>query len=233
MECILHIAFRLGFQKWSARSDDDKASMQKSKERIQKEFRMKKGLLIDYPQQGSGNSNNGPTAKRFFRDPQLTAEITGVDENLIRRFSVILQTLACGVQVDKFEEYATETRQLYLKLYKWFYLPASVRKILFHSANIIRHFEMIPIGILTEEAQECRNKDFKRFREYNTRKCSRVATNTDLMNKLLITSDPYISSLRQKITKTELPIDVEAKKTINYTRKINIFIQHMLLQRFF
>lgn len=29
---------------------------------------------------------------------------------------------------------------------------------------------MIPIGDLSEEAQETRNKDFKHFREFNTRK---------------------------------------------------------------
>ncbi|KMQ83716.1 dna-mediated transposase, partial [Lasius niger] len=68
MECILHIAYRLEFQKWSARTNEQKEQMEKAKERIQKKFRTRIGLLIDYPKQGSGNSNDGNTAKRIFRD---------------------------------------------------------------------------------------------------------------------------------------------------------------------
>ena len=36
------------------------------------------------------------------------------------------------------------------------------------------------IGQLTEEAQETRNKDFQRIREFNMKKISRMETNIDL-----------------------------------------------------
>jgi len=111
--------------------------MKKTKKRIQKEFRTRIGLLIDYPKQGSGNSNDGNTARRFFRDPELASEITGVDSWLICKFSIILQTLACGMRVDveKFEEYTRNTLILYLDLYAWFYMATSVHKIFFHGHN--------------------------------------------------------------------------------------------------
>lgn len=114
------------------------------------------------------------------------------------------------VDVEKFEEYTRNTLILYLDLYAWFYMPASVHKILFYGANIIKSFGLIPIGILSEKAQESRSKDFKRYREFNTRKCSRIYTNTDLLHKLLVSSDPYVSSLRQKPATTKLEIDLEA-----------------------
>lgn len=52
------------------------------------------------------------------------------------------------------------------------------------------------LGQLSEEAQEARNKDYKHIREHLTRKNSRLNTNTDLLNMLLVSSDPYISSIR-------------------------------------
>lgn len=75
-------------------------------------------------------------------------------------------------------------------------MSVSVHKILIHGADIIKNLS-VPIGKLSEEAQEARNKDFKRTREFNTRKCSRIATNTDVLHSLLISSDPYITSLRK------------------------------------
>ncbi|KAF0705555.1 nucleolar transcription factor 1-A-like [Aphis craccivora] len=63
-----------------------------------------------------------------------------------------------------------------------------------HGPEIIES-ALLPIGQLTEEAQEARNKDFKRYREHNSRKCSREKTNLDILNLFLLSSDPVISTL--------------------------------------
>jgi len=93
--------------------------MKNTKIRIQEQFRKKMGLYIDTPKQETGTSNTGNTARRFFRDPQITSSITGINENLIRRFAIILQTLAYGkkIDADKFDKYASETAKLYVDLY--------------------------------------------------------------------------------------------------------------------
>jgi len=93
-------------------------------------------------------------------------------------------------------------------------MPASVHKILYHGDEIIDNFALIPIGLLSEESQESRNKDLKHYRKFNTRKCSRIAMNIDLIHKLLISSDPYISSLRYKMKNTKLEIDKAAKNML-------------------
>ena len=54
---------------------------------------------------------------------------------------------------------------------------------------------------MSEEAQEARNKEIRRYRESFTRKTSRHNTNEDLLKRLLISSDPYITSLRKSIKK--------------------------------
>lgn len=135
MECILHLAYHLPFRKWSARNDEDKKLMKQTKLRIQEQFRKKVLYYIDVLNQGTGTSNNGNTARRFFKDPQITSNITGINEDLIRRFGIILQTLAYDkeIDVDKFDKYALETAELYINLYDWYYMPASLYKILIHS----------------------------------------------------------------------------------------------------
>lgn len=57
---------------------------------------------------------------------------------------------------------------------------------------------------MSEEAQEARNKDFKNIREHHTRKINRVLQNEDLIKMLIVSSNPYISSLRV-MKKKKLP----------------------------
>lgn len=92
-------------------------------------------------------------------------------------------------------------------------MPATVHKILVHSTEVIKA-ALLPIGQLSEEAQEARNKGCRRFREYNTRKCSRVVTNRDLLSMLIITSDPLINSLREIPQKKKEKICAEVLKLI-------------------
>lgn len=79
-------------------------------------------------------------------------------------------------------------------------MPASIHKILVHGPDIVNSC-ILPIGQMSEEALEARNKDCRRYREHNTRKQSRWNTNKDLLSILLLSSDPLISSLRVSTTK--------------------------------
>jgi hypothetical protein len=60
-------------------------------------------------------------------------------------------------------------------------MPATIHKLLVHGSHI-KENAPLPIGQLSEEAQEARDKDFKRVRENYTRKISRIATNEDELN---------------------------------------------------
>lgn len=193
MECLLHISYNMDFKMWSAR-DGNKRLKEARKETTQKEFREKTGLLVDIVKQGFGTTNDGNTARRFFRDFEKTASITKLNPELIRRFAVVLQTISSGrtINIDAFKSYSKETAQLYVDLYPWYYMPSSVHKLLVHGADICKHFSLLPIGILSEEAAEARNKDFRNIREQHTRKMKRIETNEDLLHSLLISSDPYI-----------------------------------------
>lgn len=65
MEMILHISYNLGFQKWSASTPENKKIKEEKKKYVQTRFRELLGLHIDKPRQGSGNSNDGNTARIF------------------------------------------------------------------------------------------------------------------------------------------------------------------------
>lgn len=66
------------------------------------------GLIVDQPKQGSGTSNDGNTARRYFDNPILSSNITGVDEQLLYRFAIILQVLSCGHEINHEEFYIRE-----------------------------------------------------------------------------------------------------------------------------
>ncbi|GBN79412.1 hypothetical protein AVEN_137103-1 [Araneus ventricosus] len=57
---------------------------------------------------------------------------------------------------------------------------------------------ILPIGRLSGVGQEAKNKHNKKFRELFTSKTSRIYTNKDLINILLLTTDPFIANLRAR-----------------------------------
>lgn len=202
-ECILHLSYRLEIKKWQVRgSKQEKDVFELRKKLIIKRFKSEMGLLVDVVKQGYGSTNDGNTARRFFEDCDKSSEITGVDKQLIYRFSVVLQTLSSGydINVKSFKTYALETAKLFVNLYPWFYMPASIHKILIHGADVIDSL-ILPIGQLSEDVQEARHKEYRYYREHNTRKMSRLQTNEDLMHMFLISSDPLISNIRKLPTK--------------------------------
>lgn len=198
-EYFIHLSYKLQTQRWQARSEEDKELVKVTKKRIQDEFRQKLGLIVDKPRSGgSGTSNDGNTARKFFKNPVISAEITGIQQCLIERCGTILECMSSGYKINtaKFEEYALDTARRLVAEYPWYNLPSSVHKVLIHGAVVIDN-ALVSIGELSEEAAESTNKNIKSFRLKHTRKISRVTTNTDLMNRLLLNSDPLITSCRK------------------------------------
>lgn len=100
------------------------------------------------------------------------------------------------IHTEKFSEYCKNTAILYVNLYSWYNMPASLHRILVHGPEIIKK-SPLPIGMYSEEALESRNKDFRKYRESFSRKFSRDQTMYDVFCRLLISSDPFISSISE------------------------------------
>lgn len=194
-ECLLHISYRLPIKKWQMRSNEDKKIYADRKKDIQMKFKSEMGLNVDIPKPGAGNTNDGNTARKFFYNAENSAAVTGIDINLIKRFCVILRTLSSGFEIDaeKFSNFVEITRELYLSLYNWYPMSVTVHKILTHAPEIVSSC-FLPIGMMSEEAQEARNKDVRNIRLWHSRKTYREDNNRDLFNYLLVASDIIISS---------------------------------------
>lgn len=86
--------------------------------------------------------------------------------------------------------------------YTWYYMPVSVHKVLMHGAPVITA-AILPIGQLSEEAQESLHELLKAYQKYQ-RKLSRISTNTpsgiliytDFIHCLLVSLDPFTTNKR-------------------------------------
>ncbi|XP_031783919.1 uncharacterized protein LOC116417026 [Nasonia vitripennis] len=197
MELVLHISYRLSLEVpvWRVSKVFEAVTNEKKKE-IQDQLKSELSILVDAPTQGSGNTNNGNTASKFFNNTDVVARITGFNEHLLYRFKVILAVISsnCLVNNAAFGAYCKETAFKYVEFYNWYKIPTLMHVILIHGHVITKEL-IVPIGILSEDAQESNHKMIKRFRDRFSRKVSRVATNTDMCCRLFVNSDPYLSLL--------------------------------------
>lgn len=163
--------------------------------------------------------NDGNTARRFFENTETSARILGVDAELMKRFHVILQVISRGfnVKVDSFGKYCNETADRFVELYPWYCMSTTVHKVLMHGPRIVE-LAILPIGQLSEEAQESRNKDVRNYREHYSRKCSREKNIEDIFLRLLASSDPLISSLRKAPPKMGKSLFPEAIALLSYEK---------------
>jgi len=74
-------------------------------------------------------------------------------------------------------------------------MTPTMHKILIYGAIVIEN-ALLPIGQHSEEAAEARNKYFRLHRQNFARNFSRVSCNLDVLNRLLLSSDPVITGMR-------------------------------------
>jgi len=216
LECCLHISYRLDVKDWQIRSPEHKLLFAQRKKNIQTIIREKLGIIVDKPKAGgSGTTNDGNTARRAFEKPDILAEYLGLDCQLLCNFKTILIALSIQLPIDptKFEKLCNSTAETYVKHYSWYPMPSTLHKILMHGADIIST-SMLPVGILGEEASEARNKDYKNFRQFYSRKHDRKSNLADVFHRTMDTSDVIISSMSLQMRlrqKKLLPIPKEVK----------------------
>ncbi|CAH1102018.1 unnamed protein product [Psylliodes chrysocephalus] len=116
---ILHLTYKLKVKKYRGiKSKEEKDLEDQTKREIQTRLRTETGLLIDMPKSNFGNRNDGNTSRRFFENPTLAAELTGISYKLTYRLKAILEAISSGFEIDpvNYERYASETARLYVKL---------------------------------------------------------------------------------------------------------------------
>lgn len=142
----------------ASQKDGKDILLKQRNQKIQAEFRSRLGLLIDMLKQDFGFTNDRNTVRKFFKNYKISAEITGVDENIIFLFYFILQTLSYGrnLNFQMFKKYCSETADLYVNPYSWYYMPSNVHTVILYGLSIAKSFTL-HIRLLNEEALESRN----------------------------------------------------------------------------
>lgn len=196
---MLHVAYRKDIEKWGeTMTKEEKEKEEAAKKRIQAEFKKELGILVDMPKQGFGSTNDGNTARTLFRAFEISARILQIDSRIVEGLHDLCTMLNSNEKIDKtkFKEFCDDFLDLYCSLYKFYPIPTSLHRILVHGPEIIDSFAL-PIGQLSEQALEASHKHFKKFRRDHSRKFSRYSTNQDILNWLLLSTDPLINSNRK------------------------------------
>jgi len=195
-EFLLKLSYKMDIKSWQARGVPNKASVEERKKAIQTRMFSELKLRVDFPNSnGSGNSNDGNTARRAFQNWEKFAEILGLRVDIVKDVRTILLTLVSGhdIHPEKFQQFCHLFLQKYISEYGWCFIPVTVHKILIHGAEIIQNTPLA-IGKTSEEASEGVNKKWKRFRERNARRMGRKQNLEDVFMRGLDESDPILSS---------------------------------------
>ncbi|XP_018497133.1 uncharacterized protein LOC108865011 [Galendromus occidentalis] len=125
------------------------------------------------------------------------------------RLHIILETINSRRRLNcaAFCDYCSKTADLFVSLYPWYYMPVTVHKVLIRGADVVENTLSVPIGSLSEEAQEAMNKIHRGNRLGHSRKISRSTTNEDVFHEMLVLSDPYIRSFGSQSPETEYELD--------------------------
>lgn len=199
-ECLIHLSCYLGEKDyWNDGSDLFSVRYSQRKAQIQQQFYDEMGLIIDKPRNGTVvTTNDAKVAKAAFRAEEEFARICGLDQSLIHRFNVILLAISCEFEVNarEFDLYCQTTAELFNALYHWFQVPLVVHKILHHGAVMVSEL-ILPIGMMSEEAQKARHFSYKSFFSRHTKIESQHAKKEGMIEALkylMVTTDPTMST---------------------------------------
>lgn len=144
---------------------------------------------------GSGNTTTGGVCRKLLSDPKKLATILRIDEILVKNLSKILIIINSKERydLDEFDALCSETYEIYITEYTWFPMSATLHKILVHSKAIMTALPL-PVGFMSEQGAEARNKYYRQDRLHHSRKCSREANMYDVFTRALDTSDPMIAT---------------------------------------
>lgn len=215
LELFLHIGYKVHVKKWRVYDPNKKKEIEQRKLQIQGDLFEALGLRVDFPNPGgAGSSNDGNTARRAFKDYEKFAGILGIDKDLLWRIKIILSVISCNIPIDPnlFDAYCKLTAELYVAKYSWYPMSPSLHKILIHGADIVRN-SLLPLGMLSEQAAESKNKYYRADRLQHARKTSRTATMADMFNRSIDFSDPVLSTQalsRAQVSAHRLPLEKEA-----------------------
>lgn len=219
LEFLLKLGYKNVVKKWRVSKQSAEGHLvEQNKKQIQDKIREKTGLLVDVVKPNSGTTNDGNTARIALSDKnrQTFSEILGLEKWLaddLFTILIVLSTSTFMIDPDKFAYFCRQLAEKYVAAYMWHPMTVTIHKILVHGSQIIKCTNL-PMGMLSEQAAESRNKFWRYDREHHTRKSSRCRTMEDLFHRACESSDPVVSNIIQmtqrKTVKNKDPLPASA-----------------------
>lgn len=231
LEFLLNLGYKVEVKKWRIPQRSEESRLVEDRKKIiQSKIREEMGLLVDVVRPTSGTTNDGNTARTALSDRNrgTFANILNIDQWLLDELFVILTVLSSNLPIDpeKFAIFCKELAYKYVAKYGWHPMTVTLHKILVHGSKIIEKSNL-PIGMLSEQAAESRNKFWRFDREHHTRKKSRETTMSDLFHRALVSSDPIISDynlLERKKKAKKIPLPPAALTLLRPINEENLAI---------
>ena len=216
MELCVHLGEKIDIKRHIAKTPEQIQSVADRKEEIQKEIFKQFGFWYDMPNGGSrsGNSNTGNGARAFYDNCDGIAVILKIPAAFIRGIKTVWEIMRCPFKIDP--ELAHRQCEAVLDMYfeyfkmtqeekdeikaskskrpvtdSWYKIASSVHKILLHLKWLLENCP-VPPGMTTEEATECNNQRIRLILIKLTRKMSMLKMLSDLVNRLIMISDPVM-----------------------------------------
>eukprot|EP00733_Pompholyxophrys_punicea_P001375 Pompholyxophrys_punicea_v1_NODE_668_length_1488_cov_4.501047.p1 type:complete len:248 gc:universal NODE_668_length_1488_cov_4.501047:785-42(-) len=151
------------------------------------------------------------TARRFFREVDKVAEITGLDPEFLRKLQHYFRALTSGdtFKIEALKICGEETMAYCVSVYPWYYIPVAVHKALVHgwqgrinvqspaSKQIFLgssgHGRMWGVLEWCQKKRENLQKNTKKLDFYFQGKIQEKNTMADLFTRRMVASDPYIN----------------------------------------
>lgn len=207
-EAVLHLSYSsvLPPGKWQVRGEVNKKNVAARKKIIQGRFKSELNLIVDMPRgNGAGTSNTGNTCRRAFADTEKLSQVLEIDVNLLNQLRVIMEAVSCELPIDavKFEEHCKKTFASYISLFPGRPMTVTLHRLLLHGSQIIA-FHILPVGFLSEEGAESKNKIYKKDRLQHARKISHEENLLDTFHRSMDTSDPVVAQIAVETRKTHI-----------------------------
>ena len=229
--CVLNMGKRSRIKKhFTKLTQRDHLSMARREDEIKEYLWQHLSVRVGDVGGETGTSLTGNVARKLFGNPRVFAEACEVPEELVKQLAIICNAIACRYELDpvKFELACSKFMDIYYGFFlkpnqttAWFKLPQTVHKVIAHGRQLLENLPCPP-GLASEESPEANNKNLREFRKSFARKSKRSYTMYDVMQRLLVRSDPYILSFsEEKALKKAiiLPIEPEIQAMLKTTQE--------------
>ena len=200
---------------WSESNANVLQAVNLAKKEVREKISQQCGLVLDMPTSNGGNTNNGPTADRFFdvvnRESICSVILHQENRNnfsiLLRLFNQILKvTQRCNSNMIVIPEKVTQLGKALMvhikEAFPFAVISPSVHQMAAHSGQLFELTDGKPIATYAEQSGEAWNKYIRAFKSGPSSRArqSSIELNTrDIFTRMMLQTHPLIAMKKRQV----------------------------------